>query len=194
MIKRLIKHDLFSDFRYDPEAERESITETIFTQYRNAMFRIAQRILHDDWLAEDAVMDTLTKICSNPSRFEGLTELNLKLLVMRTVENSAIDILRKRQHIQAHEVLDSDDELEIVSAADEPLAAEEFGRLDDPIHSLPDPYQQIIILRYGEGYTNREIAKMLAIPESTVSTWLERARKLLKSQMLMEEKDERAFE
>ena len=82
------------------EPERtDNPAEEIFRRWGNAMFGIARKILTDDGEAEDAVMDALEKICAREDYFGGLRgdERRLKLTVMRTVENAALDRWRKRK-------------------------------------------------------------------------------------------------
>ena len=169
------------------EPEQNETAERIFALYKNAMYRTAYDVLRDEWQAEDAVMDALAKICAHPERFEGLAEKNLKLLVMRTVENAALDRYRRRRRIAEHEEPDAEGcELPGYESAEEILLRDEagtFGSLSEGVRHLPENYRQVILLRYGEDYTNREIAEMLSIPESTVATRLSRAREILKKEM-----------
>ena len=182
-----------------PERPEEEIgplpAEIVFRKWKNAMFRAAFGILGDDGQAEDAVMDALEKICANPERFRipapGTDDSRLKLLVMRTVENAALDRYRKRKRrLRRESPLPSGEEdregepEENSESAEEVFFADEerngFGTLEEAVRALPEKYRTLLALRYGEEYGNREIAAMLGIPESTVATWLARAREALK--------------
>jgi RNA polymerase sigma-70 factor (ECF subfamily) len=196
----------------EPEKMEETVctpqaadtAEDIFLRYGNAMFRAAYDILRDDGQAEDAVMDVLEKICASPEKFRGTDETRRKLLVLRTVENAALDRYRKRKRRMAREIPFPDQS--DPSPAGGPLEASEengfrpadgesaeeayfsreeflncdFGMLERAVRQLPEKYRAMILLRYGEEYGNREIAAMLGIPESTVATRLARARDMLK--------------
>lgn len=48
------------------------------------------------------------------------------------------------------------------------------------VNSLPEKYRSVIHLFYYEGYSQKEISKILKITESAVSTRLQRGRNLLK--------------
>lgn len=172
--------------------------EEIFRLYGNAMFRTARKILPDDGEAEDAVMDALEKICARPDYFRALRgdERGLKLTVMRTVENAALDRWRKRKRIREREVLPADTE-DSGSFAEEGVSdsAEEdyftreewertdFGSLSRAVNALPEKYREILLLKYGEEYGNGEIAAMLGIPESTAASRLMRARNMLRKNL-----------
>lgn len=180
--------------RDDAADDGENPAEAIYTAYKNAMFHTARDILGDDWSAEDAVMDALEKICAHPGGFEGLDERQRRRLVMRITENAAIDRWRRRTRRAKREVLapaDGQDDPDLEgewpdglssgeSAEDAYFLAEDFGSLEEAVRGLPAQYREAVRLRYGEEIENREIARMLGIPVSTVSTRLERARAMLR--------------
>ena len=156
----------------------------------------------DDWAAEDAVMDALGKICAHTGDFGGLPEKSRRRLAMRITENAALDRRRRQMRRAALEVLapasadrekdglsDGSDRpdgewtnsvSDGISAVDAYFLAEEFGTLAEAVNGLPAKYRDMVRLRYGEGFANAEIARLYGIPESTVSTRLERARSMLR--------------
>ena len=50
--------------------------------------------------------------------------------------------------------------------------------------NLPAKYKLAVYLYYYEGYDSGEIARMIKKPPSTVRTYLQKARKLLKEQLM----------
>ena len=184
------------------EPERtENPAEEIFRRWGNAMFGIARKILTDDGEAEDAVMDALEKICAREDYFGGLRgdERRLKLTVMRTVENAALDRWRKRKRLREREVLpaDTEDNAGPLSESASESAEEDFfireesegcdfGSLTRAVNALPEKYREVLLLRYGEEYGTGEIAAMLGIPESTAASRLMRARNMLRKNLRKE--------
>ena len=182
------------------ESPAENPAESIFRTCRNAMFHTARAILGDDWAAEDAVMEALEKICAHAGDFDGLSERRRRLLAMRITENAALDLWRRRTRRAVREVSapaerdgggQSDDSAppegdwidgmsDGVSAEDAYFLAEGFGSLAEAVEGLPAKYRDVVRLRYGEGCANAEIARLYGIPESTVSTRLDRARAMLR--------------
>ena len=61
-----------------------------------------------------------------------------------------------------------------------PFTPEESAVLD-AVRALPDKYRTVIYLYYIEGYSAKEIAQLLGIPQNTVLSQMARARKLLKT-------------
>jgi len=51
------------------------------------------------------------------------------------------------------------------------------------VAELPDPYGRAIRLRYVEGLTPQEIARLLGVPASTVRSWLKRGLDLLRERL-----------
>ena len=75
-------------------------------------------------------------------------------------------------------------------AADFPEAAAPQGAdpaLWESLRALDKKYRIIVVLHYRDGYSVREIASILRVPESTVKTRLFRARQQLKSLLEREE-------
>ena len=170
--------------------------EEIFSRYKNAMFGVAVTVLGDEWEAEDAVMDALAKICANIGRFADLPESSVRLLVMRYVKNAAYDRRKRENRIRAHESPEEDAEENAVVAAGaeeeyltrEELTGRDFGILNACVGRLGEKYRTILELRYGEGYSLRETARMLGISESTAATRVSRAKILLRAMFEEERK------
>ena len=51
------------------------------------------------------------------------------------------------------------------------------------IIELPDKYKTSIYLYYYEGYNSREIAQILKKPESTIRTYLQKAKKMIRKEI-----------
>lgn len=49
--------------------------------------------------------------------------------------------------------------------------------------NLPVKYKTVVYLYYYEGYNSVQIAKLLKKPESTIRTYLQKAKKLLKQEL-----------
>ena len=71
---------------------------------------------------------------------------------------------------------------EVMDCQAEPVPQEHRDLLA-AVLELPAKYKDVVYLHYFEGYTAGEIGKLLHKNTNTVYTWLERARKLLKTQL-----------
>jgi RNA polymerase sigma-70 factor (ECF subfamily) len=67
---------------------------------------------------------------------------------------------------------------------DWPVFSDTHSQVMEEVLRLPTNYRNVIYLRYYEGYTIAEIAKILGKNENTVSSWATRAKKSLKNLIL----------
>ena len=71
--------------------------EEIYLKYRNAMFRAADGILHNDQDAEDAVHNAFLRIIKKFSRFQNMPAKDLAPQVVVIARNEAISLQRKKK-------------------------------------------------------------------------------------------------
>lgn len=163
--------------------EQRIMAESLFASYGNAMYHIAFRILKNEAEAEDAVMKAAENICRHIRDFTALNERQTKLKISRIVKNAAIDIYRaqKRHPLSPHDEFLFSDGDSVSSAESE--ESRDFGSAEPYVTELKEKYRIILLMKYGEQMSNREIARILHIPESTVATRLARARETLKKKM-----------
>lgn len=60
---------------------------------------------------------------------------------------------------------------------------EEFTRVLDAIASLPTDYREALLLRSVDGMSQRQVASLLGVPETTIETRLARGRRLLRERL-----------
>lgn len=175
--------------------EQIKTAEQIFENYRNAMFQIAYHILEDTNDAEDAVSDTIIKVCRHIDDFKSLPSLEQKLLVKKFTERTAIDKWRELERKPSEDlsdyILETTESESTVLGYEEDItfSGEDFGILQKHILKIPKKYRDVLVLRYVNDLKNKEIAELLNIPESTVATHISRAKQLLK-RMLEQERNE----
>jgi RNA polymerase sigma-70 factor (ECF subfamily) len=58
------------------------------------------------------------------------------------------------------------------------------GELLEALQRLPSEQAAVIVLRHHHGYSNREIARVLAVPESTIAFRLARAKQRLREELV----------
>ncbi len=158
--------------------ESETI-KLIFDKYKNLMFTVTNSILNDEKLAEDAVQETFIKIIKNIKKINQIDCHKTKTFIVIMCRRTAIDIYRK--HKKTNSNIISFDKLEYSLAEDLSFVkSEELTDVQRAIHSLPYIYCEVIMLKYIKDFTNKEIAEVLDIKESTVRKRVERGLKKLK--------------
>lgn len=166
--------------------EQIKTAEQIFENYRNAMFQVAYNILKNKYDAEETVGDTIIKVCRHINDFTAISGREQKLLVKKYTERAAIDKWRERKRssteVLSDYILDTtDSESDAFGYEDEIVfEGEEIGVLQKYVLKLSPKYKDILILKYVNELKNKEIAELMHIPESTVATQLERAKKQLR--------------
>jgi len=158
----------------------------LYEKYRKLMFYIANQILKDDYLSEDAVEQTFVKIIENLDNISDVDCHKTKSYIVIMVRNCAINLYRQRKN---HLTVSLDEDIERVD--DWSFEIDEADALTRSIARLPIIYKDILTLKYVQEFPNEEIARMLGISEPTVRKRLERAKEKIQ-QFLNEETSENA--
>jgi len=151
--------------------------------YHRTIYRLAFSYTGNSFDAEDIVQDTFLKLYQYKKTFSG--ENHKKAFLLRAAINLCKD-LRKSAWFRTQSVLDEN------TPADNNINESE-GVLRDYILRLKPRYRAVIFLFYYEGYAVTEIADILRISETAVTTRLNRARKQLKTE-LTNNKEELIYE
>ena len=175
------------------DTDKQKYLEDMFNTHSGRMLSAANRILENRSDAEDALQDTFIKIYNNIEKFMSLSGDDLILLIIIYTRNTARDLLRRRNTEKRHtqeKILDSDGEEIYTDIADESANVEEIvirketiERTADYIDSLPEAQRDVIIMKYRLGMREKEIASVLGISETAVSSRVLRAKDGLRRMM-----------
>lgn len=136
--------------------------------HQMSMYRLALGILGNKQDAEDALSETIIKAYEHLASLRD--EAKFKSWIMAILVNVSKNMLSKNRRVQLV------DDITIFEEA----AQECQNDLWDSVMDLGEQHRQIIILYYYDGFSTKEIAKILKIPEGTVKSRLSRARENLK--------------
>lgn len=162
-----MSHERTSDRR-----DERTRFEEIYYQYRNLMFYVANQILENEQDAEDAVQDAFLKLVQLGEELPEPGSSQAKSLVCIVTKHKAIDLYRRRRR-QAEEPLDSE---ETVSQQDDIEAMIENHVFQDNMGRLPARYRELLLLKYDNGFSEREIAGLLSMTAANVHKTVQRAR------------------
>ena len=151
--------------------EDKSKFEAIYEEYRGLMYHVAFERMQHEQDAEDAVHHAFMKIAENIKIIEPVSS-RTKQLVVTIVDNRVTDVFRVRGK---HPVTTYNDEVQ----RDFPDELEGEHLLTECILKLPEQQRMVIWLKYQQGYTLNEIAKMLGISLSWAQKIDQRAKKKL---------------
>jgi RNA polymerase sigma-70 factor (ECF subfamily) len=123
---------------------------------------------------DDIVQDTYSRLLRARERGEIR---HPKAFLFTTARNAALDFFRSKRPISLEDVphFDGSSVLgEQPDVAEQVSRAQEFEFLADAMCSLPDRCRQVIMLRYFDGLSYKEIADRLGVSLETVKTQMAR--------------------
>ncbi len=177
------------------DTKEQKITATyICDRFDRLMYSVALKILRSEVDAEDAVVQTVIHICENIDRFMGKSDADLKRMVGRYAKNAAINIYNKNKRVQEHKTILTDDEIgddgisqDVFDFITEP---EHYGVLQQYVMALDDFTKQLLLYRFVEDMTCEDIAKLVDMSSSTVSTKINRAIQKIRKRYLEDQAKE----
>ena len=145
-----------------------------FLANKDAAYRYAVSLLHDPVLAEDATQDLYEKLWRRRLfiRCNGF-----KALVMVSIRNICLDLLRERERRRQDELPHS---LPAAPTEDKELQ-QMVGKL---IAALPEREREVIHLHDCEGLGYDEIAEIIGSSESAARMACSRARQKIKDELI----------
>ncbi|MBR1585061.1 MAG: sigma-70 family RNA polymerase sigma factor [Clostridia bacterium] len=152
---------------------KEAFIQCALEQERT-LYRVAKTILRSDADCADAVQEALLKGLNHAAVLRN--ECYAKTWLTRILINTCKDMLRKEKRqptVALSDYLPAEDRAE-------------QRELYEALQALEEKWRLPLVLHYLEGFSIREIAQMLRVPEGTVKRRLWQARKEMKA-MLTEE-------
>jgi len=147
--------------------------EELYTAHHAMVFRTAHRITGNAADAEDVLQTVFLRILKR----DALEIENPESYLRRAAVNAALDIVRARQ-------ADNSLELERMPSSG---SCTELRDLRDTVRRViakfPPKTAEMIALRFFEGYTNPEIAKIMGLSQIVVAVTVHRARKKLQQEL-----------
>ncbi|MGE7763445.1 RNA polymerase sigma factor SigW [Peribacillus sp. NPDC097895] len=158
--------------------------------YKDKVFQICFRMLGNRQEAEDLAQEAFVRAFVNIRSFN--IQMKFSTWLYRIATNLCIDRLRKKK---PDYYLDADvagtDGLNLYSqiASDMAKPEEEVESLElqetiqAEIMKLPEKYRSVIVLKYIEELSLKEISEILDLPVGTVKTRIHRGREALRKQL-----------
>ena len=155
------------------DKDRELLTE-YYEQHRFTLLHVAQSILHDYGLAEDAMHEAFLRLAKNIKRLRPDPK-EVRSYLGEIVKNVAIDIKKKNSGLVSldeimYEPADPENTEELA------LLHVEADAIEGIVQTLPLIYSTVFLLKYKHDCSDRNIAALLEISEATVRKRLQRAK------------------
>ena len=152
--------------------------EKLIEHYKEYLYKTAYLYVKNGADALDIVGETIYKSFIGRKKFKDYSFF--KTWITRILINNAIDLLKKKKKLSS---VDNND-LFVEGKSIEDVI--NYIDLYDAIDLLNIKYKNAIIMRYFNGMTIEEVAKVMELPEGTVKTYLHRGKQCL-ARLLKEE-------
>ncbi|HYX43470.1 MAG TPA: sigma-70 family RNA polymerase sigma factor, partial [Acidimicrobiales bacterium] len=142
----------------------------VYRLHASHVYALARRIVGDRAHAEDVVQEVFVRLWDRPEAFDGQRG-SLRAFLSLHARSRSLDLLRSEGARRGREGVQG--RLDMASACDDGpetamAAGEDIRHLRGAVDVLSPEQRQVIEMAYFEGYTCREVAELLGIPEGTV--------------------------
>jgi RNA polymerase sigma-70 factor (ECF subfamily) len=150
--------------------------EALYNRFAGKMLAISKRYLKDLEMAEDAFQEAFIKVFSHLKNFTF--QSSLETWMTRIFINESINKLRSMKRLALQVSIDENTRQisESYSEAPERFDSELVMIL---MEKLPENYKIVLMMYAIDGFSHKEIAEKLNMPESTSRSSLTRARSML---------------
>ena len=153
----------------------QSAFQYLYRENCSLVYTIAQRVLRDTSLAEDAVQETFVKIWRSAGQFDAALGTPQGWISM-IARNVALDLIRKRRRHQ------EPSDMDIMAIAAEPCEPSD-PKLGQCMARLPAEQVIAIVTMYTYGMSLSELSSHLGAPIGTVKSRVRRGTASLKKYM-----------
>ena len=152
------------------------VFKKMIVSYQPDMQRMAESVLHDPYLSEDAVQEAMIQLWQQRNRLDS--ERNLRALCVTMAKRRSIDLLRKQRPFQ----LIDEEALEIPEPTPNNIE-ERYQKAMKIIERLPSIQQKALLMKYEEEKNTEEITREFNISSTNLYTILSRAYAALREMM-----------
>lgn len=162
----------------DGESERSEF-ERIYRRYEETVFRKLLYILRNQQDAEDVMQEVWIKIAKNISVFRDMSDSVAFSYIMKIATNQAMSFFRTQNK---NEIPLTEETVDGIVCDDALFAAcdgVEIEEISACFAELPATYRDVLSLYFFQEQTTSQIARLLSMKESTISSRLVRGKKML---------------
>ncbi|AXN39173.1 RNA polymerase sigma factor SigW [Peribacillus butanolivorans] len=158
--------------------------------YKDKVFQICFRMLGNRQEAEDLAQEAFVRAFVNIRSFN--IQMKFSTWLYRIATNLCIDRLRKKKpdyyldaEVSGTEGLNMYSQIasDMAKPEDEVESLELQETIQVEIMKLPEKYRSVIVLKYIEELSLKEISEILDLPVGTVKTRIHRGREALRKQL-----------
>ena len=160
--------------------KKDAFNELI-TFYYPFVFKFLLKITSKDAIAEDLVQETFLKLIKNIDKYNIKGKAKFSTYLITIARNCYLDYLKKyNKEFQDIDTLEFSNN---TSLEYDYFKKENYHEVLKEINKLPKEQREVIKLKYLEGYTLNEIAKIQNTTSNTIKSRLFESRKKLKDKL-----------
>lgn len=173
----------------------DAVTD-IFNKYLPMMKSLAKSLLNDDQLSEDAVQEALVRLSQNTHKIDNINSNAGKNYIYTVTKNEALKILNDEKNKKFFEkdvqFYDKNGFNNIEGSPDIGAFRDDNGfsmEIAEALKELSETDKDIIVYKYGAGYSLKEIAQLMDLDREVVYKRHQRALEKLRA--ILEAEDEK---
>ncbi len=149
----------------------ETALVELYDRYAPFVYGLAVRTLVDRQIAEEVTQEVFVSLWEHPKQIDP-GRGTLRGFLGTLTHRRAVDAVRREEARRRREVRVARHEDSVPDVADVVLRSDTTGRVRTAVEVLPDAQRQALELAYFDGYTYRQVAEVLGIPEGTAKSRL----------------------
>jgi RNA polymerase sigma-70 factor (ECF subfamily) len=149
----------------------ETALADLYDRYGGFVHALAMRTLIDRQAAEDVTQDVFVSLWEHPERIEP-GRGTLRGFLATLTHRRAVEAIRREEARRRREARVARQAGDVPDLADAALRSDTTGKVRMALEMLPEAQRQALELAYFHGYTYRQVAVVLGIPEGTAKSRL----------------------
>jgi RNA polymerase sigma-70 factor (ECF subfamily) len=147
----------------------------LYDRYTNKVYSKCVSMLRDEEKAEDACQEIFVKVLLNLSKFNGKSKFSTWLYSISY--NYCIDVIRKNKKFILVDI-DDNPKANLVddNIPDNEILEVKVNRLSDVLQEMPPDDKSILLMKYQDDFSIKEIAEMIQKSDSAVKMKIYRAK------------------
>lgn len=151
-------------------------------RHHKNMARTVSGMLGASSEVDDVVQEVFIRLYRHLDRFRG--DAALSTFLRRIAINLSLDALRRRKRFRLRFLSRDDEKIHLPEPEADAFQADTFDRrrlIEEGLATLSPQHRAVVVLRLIDGYSTREAAHILEVPQGTVLSRLSRATAKLRT-------------
>ncbi|MEZ5426558.1 MAG: sigma-70 family RNA polymerase sigma factor [Pyrinomonadaceae bacterium] len=168
--------DAMSQIGIATATKEEIVFDEAFMEHHRTVFRVARSVVQDPGLAEDVTQEVFLRLYNNMDSIAD--EEMLRPWLIRVALNVAKNTLRSkfRANTREENYVKEVEEKNVSSVETDYEEREQIKEINRALHKIKEPLRSCLVLK-KQGLSYKEIAESLSLNESSIGTFIARARK-----------------